>query len=230
MTCTKQFFTTLNPTHIRFNKITGLWDGVNSFTFSHAYPFVPLAWMRGGNGVPSDLGISATAAQNTYRFVLEGFIPYLALAGSTFPNPTGFLTLCNNTYGYEKYMERYLGQLDSSGTDWEGNVGPITPNSLYFKNINAHRMPGAMVSQFWTDENTTPDPDTLISRLYKLSNDILSLTDPRLWCPPGLYTIEDSFTGVDIGATLGGAYLDPAIGNNNGDGVSIMIMEIKSIE
>jgi hypothetical protein len=227
--CPKQYFTTLNPTHIRLNKITGLIDFDGNFVFSYPLPFVPLAFMEGGTGAPSDLQISATAAQNTYRLLLEGFIPYLSLAGTTYPNPTGFFTTCQNPYGYEKYMEKYLGPLDQFGDNWEGFQNGITFNSLYFNNYNAHRMPGAMVAQFWFDENANPDASTLMARLYQLANNILALTDPRLWCPPGLYTIESTFTGVDIGPTIADAYNDAAVGDG-GDGVSLLIMEIKSIE
>ena len=225
MRCEKSYFTNQNSYAIRLTTMAfEVVGGGASFTLNRNLPFVPLAWMPGAGGPPADITLSSTASQNTYRFLLESIVPGTALANGSYPDAGaagdfGGVTCNLSLFVNPNYFIKYLGPVLAGAWTQEGS---------YADNYNTHRMPGAMVSQFWADENAAPVPSTLMTRLYGLVETIKTQTDPRLWAPPGQYTFDGAFSGFSGAQTLAAAFADAAIGNTLG--LAFLAMEIKSIE
>jgi hypothetical protein len=218
LTCPRQYFASLLQTGYRMTVIPGgIEGGEISYNFPH--PFLMLGFGQGNGTVVETIPFAPVAKQAQYATNLDIFFKsfgeanILGLGGA----PVNGVTWVANSIGnFEKYLTQYL---DTT----QGGIGFGYFNEI---NVNAYSTPPGLVEQFWVnmDALATPLEQFYVwTELLELCVKLHTLSDLRLWNPPGKYLLD--VAAMPNGPTI---LADGAVGNE--EGISFLVLELKSAE
>ncbi len=177
--CRKNYYDNASASGMQLGVRQMILQGDGSYKITFPYPFQILGTVQAA-GMPSDgtgyplsqMIIQTAGIQETYTQAWQAMFIAFMYANRDYGNYTT-LPAPGTTYEgpYRQYFNNYLN------------------SELIPTNYETFVMPPSEIVRLWVDEVAIADPDTLWSRLRKLSGELFVQSDRAMWGAPGTYTI-----------------------------------------